>query len=162
MEGAPHADPAFASNSNSHDPETVTQITGMFTSPQNFIVNGGTFTNITDNHPAAPSVPSDFRTITLGDIDLQHELGSNLGTVNRRPRFRRVYAAKVEGRQAKLAVSIYEGDDAEEQWQQCVVNHRSARHPNILQIYGIASSWGVHAILFHGSTSFASHLVAWA
>lgn len=55
--------------------------------------------------------------IPLGDIDLQHDIGSDFSVVDRRrgrPRVRRVYTAKIKGRNSNMTVAIYEGDSAEE------------------------------------------------
>jgi hypothetical protein len=55
--------------------------------------------------------------IPLGDIDLQHEIGSDFGTVDRRrehPGVRRVYSARVKGRESSVTVAMYRGDGAEE------------------------------------------------
>ncbi|KAF7376998.1 hypothetical protein MSAN_00117700 [Mycena sanguinolenta] len=47
----------------------------MFSHSQQFTVAGGTFSNTTNNnYTAAPSLPSDFRMIPMGDIDLQQQI----------------------------------------------------------------------------------------
>jgi hypothetical protein len=48
--------------------------------------------------------------IPLGDIDLQHEIRLN----NRTGCVRRVYAARVKGRQSNMTVAMYQGHRAEE------------------------------------------------
>jgi hypothetical protein len=48
--------------------------------------------------------------IPLGDIDLQHEIRLN----NRTGSVRRVYAARIEGRQSNVTVAMYQGHRAEE------------------------------------------------
>ncbi|KAF7356108.1 hypothetical protein MVEN_00941000 [Mycena venus] len=75
-----------------------------------------TFTN-------APAVSSDFRTILLGDTDLQHEIRVNYdtGVVQERTR----------------------------EWQNEITRYKSVRHPNIVQIWATASAHGIHATLFH-------------
>ncbi|KAJ7669921.1 hypothetical protein DFH06DRAFT_1372340, partial [Mycena polygramma] len=45
---------------------------------------------------------------------------------------------------------MYQGDGADEEWREYMAKHSSLRHPNIIQIYGAASSGGIHATLFHG------------
>ncbi|KAJ6450951.1 hypothetical protein C8R47DRAFT_1170669 [Mycena vitilis] len=89
--------------------------------------------------------------IPLGDIDLQHEisLAKGTGVVSRRGSSdRRVYSAKI--RDKDLTVAMYQGCGAMEKWRQDLTKHSSLRHPNILQIYGAASSGDVHATVFHG------------
>ncbi|KAJ7333208.1 hypothetical protein DFH08DRAFT_304189 [Mycena albidolilacea] len=44
---------------------------------------------------------------------------------------------------------MYQGNGAEEEWWQQLAKYTSLRHPNIVQIYGAASSGGIHATLFH-------------
>ncbi|KAF8210702.1 hypothetical protein K438DRAFT_96642 [Mycena galopus ATCC 62051] len=90
-----------------------------------------------------------------GVVDLQRERGqlhrssrtlspsaNDTGVV-----VRRVYSARVLGN-TSVTVAVYQGDGAEEAWQQEVVKYQSIRHPNIIQIFGVASLGGVHAILF--------------
>ncbi|KAJ7237879.1 hypothetical protein B0H12DRAFT_101513 [Mycena haematopus] len=95
----------------------------------------------------------DFRTIPLGDIDLQREIRLGVNVVDRwreRTSVRRVYAAKIEGRTSDMTVTVYQGNTAEEQWRQGVLQLSSLRHPNIVQLYGVASSSGIHAAVYHG------------
>jgi hypothetical protein len=53
--------------------------------------------------------------IPLGDIDLQYDTGV-IGRQREwgRPRVRRVYSAKVEGRNSNVTVAMYQGHGAEE------------------------------------------------
>ncbi|KAF7326760.1 hypothetical protein MVEN_02595000 [Mycena venus] len=100
----------------------------------------------------APATSSDFRRIPLGDIDLRHEICGNYGTgvtdlQRERAYVRRVYSASVEGRKSRVTVAMYQGDGAEEQWQQAITKHS---HPNIVQIWGTAKSANMHATIFHG------------
>ncbi|KAJ7063811.1 hypothetical protein C8F01DRAFT_35804 [Mycena amicta] len=48
-----------------------------------------------------------------------------------------------------MMVAIFQGDNAEEQWSQTVLKHSSLRHPNVVQLYGVSSSSGVHATVYH-------------
>ncbi|KAJ7679342.1 hypothetical protein DFH06DRAFT_1465460 [Mycena polygramma] len=126
----------------------------MFCGSQNFSVTGGTFTNITKHYTSVPNLPSDFRMIPLGDIDLQHEIRQNgrSSVVHRRQeraKLRKVYSAKIDGRTSEMALAVYQGDGAEEEWREDIAKYMSVRHPNILQIRGAASSGGIHATLFH-------------
>jgi hypothetical protein len=57
--------------------------------------------------------------IPLGDIDLQHELRLNKGSavVGRRHEqasVRRIYSARIDGRNAPTTVAMYQGPGAEE------------------------------------------------
>ncbi|KAJ7237884.1 hypothetical protein B0H12DRAFT_101700 [Mycena haematopus] len=63
---------------------------------------------------------------------------------------RRVYAAIIEGRTSDMTVTMYQDDTAEEEWRQGVSQLSSLRHPNIVQLYGVASSSGIHAAVYHG------------
>ncbi|KAJ7669927.1 hypothetical protein DFH06DRAFT_1179536 [Mycena polygramma] len=44
---------------------------------------------------------------------------------------------------------MYQGNGADEEWREYMAKHTSLRHPNIIQIYGAASSGGLHATIFH-------------
>ncbi|KAJ7196658.1 hypothetical protein GGX14DRAFT_403121 [Mycena pura] len=85
----------------------------------------------------------------MGDIDLRHEIQVNYRGVGKRARVRRIYSARVEGQNRGLTVAAYQGDGAEEKWRQDIAKYMSMRHPNIVQIYGTASSNGIHAALFN-------------
>jgi hypothetical protein len=55
--------------------------------------------------------------IPLGDIDLRREIRLETGIVGHRrerPRVRRVYTAKIEGRLSDVTVAVYQGEGAEE------------------------------------------------
>ncbi|KAJ7619802.1 hypothetical protein DFH06DRAFT_72825 [Mycena polygramma] len=124
----------------------------MFSGAHNFTIAGqAVFNNITKNYAVA-SVPSDYRMIPLGDIDLQREicLDNKTSVVSRRrPGFpgRRVYSAKFKGQ--NVTVAIYQGPGTEEKWRQYMRKYTSLRHPNIIQIYRAASLGGIHATVFH-------------
>ncbi|KAJ7775510.1 hypothetical protein B0H16DRAFT_1507669 [Mycena metata] len=131
----------------------------IFAEAHHFTVVGGIFTNVTNNYNTIPSVPPDFRIIPMGDIDLRAELHQQLRfnagsrVVDRLPQrgwFRRVYSAKVEGRTSPMTAAIYEGDGAEKDWRQDIDRYMAVRHPNIMQLYGGASTGRIHATLFHG------------
>ncbi|KAJ7157559.1 hypothetical protein C8R43DRAFT_402172 [Mycena crocata] len=96
----------------------------------------------------------DFRMIPLGDINLWNEiqLDDESGLASRRNETRyarRVYSSKVGHRQADMTVALYEGKEAEKQWRQDILRYSHLRHPNIVQLYGAASSNGLHATIFH-------------
>ncbi|KAJ6525980.1 hypothetical protein B0H19DRAFT_581522 [Mycena capillaripes] len=90
---------------------------------------------------------------SISQINLQHEIhldNNNKAVVHlhhERPRVRRVYSAKIGGR--NTMVKMYEGPGAEEEWRQDIATYMSLRHPNLIQIYGAASFSGTHAAVFH-------------
>ncbi|KAF8212702.1 hypothetical protein K438DRAFT_1927996 [Mycena galopus ATCC 62051] len=125
----------------------------IFAGSHDFSVCGGTFTT-TNNYLTAPSLPSDFRMIPLGDIKLLREIWvqPHPGTIDRRAGrhgVRRVYSAKIAGRKSVLTVATYQGDGSEQQWQRDLVTYASVRNPAIVQLYGAAASNNIHATIFH-------------
>ncbi|KAF7377080.1 hypothetical protein MSAN_00126500 [Mycena sanguinolenta] len=147
-------EPEFT-HSSARDPESPSHASGMFSNSQQFAVTGGTFTNITKSY-TAPGLPSDFRMIPMGDIDLRHEIRLDkymdiAYSQRQRACVRRMHSAKaiIAGRKSRVTVAIYQGNDAEEEWRQDTTKHMSLRHPNIIQICGAASSNGIHATLFN-------------
>ncbi|KAF7337251.1 hypothetical protein MSAN_02277600 [Mycena sanguinolenta] len=90
-----------------------------------------------------------------GDINLIKEMRSSpqSSLVGRRTpvaSVRRVYKAKLEGRESgNMTVALYEGDGAEEAWKQHLTKYEAVRHPNIMQLYGLVSSKGLYAMVFH-------------
>ncbi|KAJ7300934.1 hypothetical protein DFH08DRAFT_122002 [Mycena albidolilacea] len=150
MDNQPHESADSTANSTPHNLESHSQGSVMFSGNQAFTVNGGTFTSVTNQCLAR--VPSDFRMIPLGDIDLRHEIQVDQGVVGRRRGqgcIRRVYSAKVQSRKSDFTVAMYQGDGAEEDWRQAIAEHVSIRHPNIIQIYGTVHSGGIYATLYH-------------
>ncbi|KAJ7231537.1 hypothetical protein C8J57DRAFT_1730136 [Mycena rebaudengoi] len=124
---------------------------GFFPNAQHFVVTGGNFTNI--NRPAL-TVSSDFRRLLLGDLDLRAEicLDDRNSVVHRRERqasARRLYYARVRDVDSLMTVALYQGNNAEEEWREDIQRHSWLRHPNFVQIYGTASSSGIHAAVFH-------------
>ncbi|KAJ6462841.1 hypothetical protein C8R45DRAFT_523751 [Mycena sanguinolenta] len=144
------------SHSTTREPESPSHASGMFSGSRQFTVMGGTFTNVTNKY-AAPGLPSDFRMIPMGDIDLRRQIqvDEHRGIVNYQPHrqacVRRVHSAKarIDGRKSRVTVAMYQGDGAEEEWRQDIAKHMSLRHPNIIQICGAASSNGIHATIFN-------------
>ncbi|KAJ7095655.1 hypothetical protein C8R44DRAFT_718234 [Mycena epipterygia] len=122
----------------------------FFPNAHNFTIAGGHFTSITHS---APTIPSDFRTIPLGDLDLRSEIRlDDFGVVNRQHGLgtaRRIYSARVDGRQSDMTVAVYQGGNAEETWQRELAKYSGLRHPNILQLYGVVNSGGIYATIFH-------------
>ncbi|KAJ7104842.1 hypothetical protein C8R44DRAFT_886878 [Mycena epipterygia] len=87
----------------------------FITNSRNFTVAGGHFTNVIH---CAPTTPSDFRTIPLGDLDLRNEIRVDECRIASRHHgicaARRIYTARVEGKQSAVTAAIYEGEHAEE------------------------------------------------
>ncbi|KAF7330672.1 hypothetical protein MSAN_02452500 [Mycena sanguinolenta] len=126
-------------NSN---PEFLSPASGMFSHSQQFTVMGKTFTNITKNYVAAPGLPSDFRMIPMGDIDLRREIRVDecTGVVNSQPReracVRRIHSAKaiIAGRKSRVTVAIYQGNGAEKEWRQDIAKYMSLRQVPFIRI----------------------------
>ncbi|KAJ6450162.1 hypothetical protein C8R45DRAFT_1043829 [Mycena sanguinolenta] len=118
----------------------------FFPRARNFTVAGGKFQSIINNYHAAP-LPSDFRTIPLGDINLERE--TPLVCRRQQRAIRRVYSAKIDGRTSSVTVAMYQGNGAREDWQRDIANYMSMRHPNITQLWGTASSGNMHAAIFN-------------
>ncbi|KAJ7436176.1 hypothetical protein B0H11DRAFT_1394086 [Mycena galericulata] len=121
----------------------------FFHGAQHFVVTGGRFTsNITN----VPDVSPDFRRIPLGDLDLRHEICLDSGGVVSRRQgepARRIYSARIEGKQSDMTVAVYEGQNAKEIWNRDLSKYSGIRHPNVLQLYGITASGGLYATVFH-------------
>ncbi|KAJ7301184.1 hypothetical protein DFH08DRAFT_119461 [Mycena albidolilacea] len=134
--GSPIENPGFASS-------------GVFSGSHHFTVAGGTFTNTTTNNYHTPrTVLSDYRRIPMGDIDLQREirLDRNLGVVSTH---RRYHSAKIDRGTSSVTVAMYQGEKAKEDWRRDVAKYMAVRHPNIVQLWGTASSGNTYATIFH-------------
>ncbi|KAJ6580626.1 hypothetical protein B0H19DRAFT_483050 [Mycena capillaripes] len=163
MDDQLHSDDEFTSGETTNTTGSACYTGGIFPGSQHFTVAGGTFTSITKNYTTAPTVPSDFRMIPLGDIDLQREIrvDNHAGIVNRHSKRARVrvYSAKLNGQRSNMTVAMYKGNNAEEEWQQNIARYMSIRHPNILQIFAVASSRNMHATVFHGDLIPLQHFL---
>ncbi|KAJ7111774.1 hypothetical protein C8R44DRAFT_985271 [Mycena epipterygia] len=143
----------FESRTDLNDPGSAPYAGAFFPRSQHFVVAGGVFKSKVTNHiHEAPTLPSDFRRIPIGDIDLQREihLDAQTGVVERsrgRVCVRRMYSAKIEGRKSNMTVALYQGDNAEEEWREAISKYSWLRHPNFVQLYGVASTPGVHAAI---------------
>ncbi|KAF7353165.1 hypothetical protein MSAN_01504000 [Mycena sanguinolenta] len=76
--------------------------------------------------------PSEFQKIRLGDVRLIKEvhLSRRSGIVDRQNRavgVRRIYHAEIRRDPGTVTVAMYQGDGAEEQWQQHVAKYESIR-----------------------------------
>ncbi|KAJ7104850.1 hypothetical protein C8R44DRAFT_987774, partial [Mycena epipterygia] len=117
---------------------------------RNFTIAGGHFTNVIQ---CAHTIPSDFRMIPLGDLDLRNEIRlDDSGVASRhhgvRPA-RRIYTARIEGKQSDMTAAIYEGEHTEKTWRRELSKYSGFRHPNFVQLYGIVNSGGLYATIFH-------------
>ncbi|KAF7340625.1 hypothetical protein MSAN_02134400 [Mycena sanguinolenta] len=161
MDDQPNPNTEYTHSSTS-EAKYTSNASGMFSHSQQFTVTGGTFTNVTNkNYTAAPNLPSDFRMIPMGDIDLRHQIrvddlrADKWDVLNAQPReracVRRIHSAKavIGRRRSRVTVAMYEGNDAEEEWRTDLAKYMRLRHPNIVQICGTASLNGVHATLFN-------------
>ncbi|KAF7377013.1 hypothetical protein MSAN_00119300 [Mycena sanguinolenta] len=171
MDDHSQPEPGFTHSSRCNV-ESPSNASGMFIRSAKFSVTGGTFSNFTnDNYTTTPSLASDFRMISMADIDLRHPIrvdertGVACSRPRERTRVRRLYSAKVGGREPTLTVAMYQGDGAEQEWRSDLAKYMSMRqvfsfdleisfnsgtsHPNIVQIWGAASSNGMHATLFN-------------
>ncbi|KAJ7887313.1 hypothetical protein B0H14DRAFT_2696136 [Mycena olivaceomarginata] len=150
------ADSVSNSDTTMNSPESSLYAGAFFPRARHFVITGGNFTsNVTHNVPHAAQTVADVRKISWGDIDLRRELRFNRASsiVTRHPLrapVRRMYSAKIQGTENDMAVAVYEGGDAEEHWRHDIAKYSCLRHPNVLQIFGTASSPGIYAIVAHG------------
>ncbi|KAJ7605434.1 hypothetical protein DFH06DRAFT_1385064 [Mycena polygramma] len=126
---------------------------GFFPKAKDFNVSGGNFTSVSHIYQTAPSVPTDLRTIPLGDLDLLHKKEGGYEAVSRyrpgRASTKRVYTARLPGLQSQVTAAVYEGDGAEEDWQEEIIRYSNLRHPNLVQLYGVVKTRNLHAAVFH-------------
>ncbi|KAJ7735223.1 hypothetical protein B0H16DRAFT_134256 [Mycena metata] len=100
------------------------------------------------------NIRTDFRQIPMGEIDLQHEIqfDDDSGIVYRRRGqrcARRMYSARIDGCKTAMTVTLYQGPNAEQAWQKDISMHSWLRHPNFVQLYGVASTGPMYAAVFH-------------
>ncbi|KAF7353367.1 hypothetical protein MSAN_01525300 [Mycena sanguinolenta] len=123
----------------------------FFPNASRFPVHGGNFTikNVYNSFQE----PAAFRTILLGDIKLGKEIHLNRqsGAVRQSwgATVRRVYSAENRRDSGPVTVAMYHGDAAKEEWRQHITQYEIARHPNIMQLYGLVSTTGLRAMVFH-------------
>ncbi|KAF7353231.1 hypothetical protein MSAN_01510900 [Mycena sanguinolenta] len=91
--------------------------------------------------------PSEFRTIRLGDVKLVKEVV--VGRQRQGVVARRIYHAQIRRDPGTVTIAMYQGDGAEKEWRQHVAKYESIRHPNIMQLYGLVSTKGLYAMVFH-------------
>ncbi|KAJ7500908.1 hypothetical protein B0H11DRAFT_2275638 [Mycena galericulata] len=90
----------------------------------------------------------DFRMIPMGDIYLHHGVGVVMRSKGTHWA-RRLHSARIVGKKTDMTVAMYQGDNAEQKWREDLAKYLWLRHPNFLQLYGAASSPGIHAIILH-------------
>ncbi|KAF7353292.1 hypothetical protein MSAN_01517200 [Mycena sanguinolenta] len=73
-----------------------------------------------------------------------------IGRQTQRASVRRVYTAKLEGHQSgHMTVALYEGDGAEEAWNEHLTKYEAVRHPNIIQLLGLVKTRRLRGMVFH-------------
>ncbi|KAF7365950.1 hypothetical protein MVEN_00470400 [Mycena venus] len=127
----------------------------FFPRSRNLAIAGGMFTsNVTNIYNCPPAVPCDFRRIPLGDLDLRHEIRFewDSDTAYRRHyggSARKFYSARIHGCNTNLTAAVYQGETAEEYLRDTVLKYSWLRHPNIVQLFGIVNTSGIHAVIYH-------------
>ncbi|KAJ7722580.1 hypothetical protein B0H14DRAFT_2642101 [Mycena olivaceomarginata] len=91
----------------------------FFTNAHHFTVPGGTFNSITNIHHAAPGNPPDYRTISIGNLNLLKEIKSvGASAVVRRRKgraaLRRMYSVRIHGSHSTMTAVLYEDEGAEQ------------------------------------------------
>ncbi|KAF7344224.1 hypothetical protein MVEN_01713200 [Mycena venus] len=136
---------------------------GMFSNSHHFTITAGNLVNITNEKTLALTVPSDYRRIPVGDIDLLREIMLDSSCITHcqreRPRVRRVYTAKIEGRKSNVTVAIYQGEGAQEEWWEDMERYSRLRHPNIVQLCHFASSLKIQAVVFNDDLILLQHFL---
>ncbi|KAF7330733.1 hypothetical protein MSAN_02445900 [Mycena sanguinolenta] len=93
--------------------------------------------------------PSAFRTIRRGDVKLVGKevavRRQGLGVGVRRT----VHHAEIRGNPGTVTVVMYQGDGAEKEWREHIVKYESIWDPRIMQLYGLVSTKGLYAMVFH-------------
>ncbi|KAF7377018.1 hypothetical protein MSAN_00119800 [Mycena sanguinolenta] len=141
MDDQPNLDADYtrSSTSETESPSAHARpASGMFSHSQHFTMTGGTFTNVT-NHTTAPSLPPDFRMISMANIDLRHQIRVDdlradewdVWNAQHRERacVRRVHSAKaiIGRRRWRVTVAMYEGNDAEQEWRNDLAKYMRLR-----------------------------------
>ncbi|KAJ7792341.1 hypothetical protein B0H14DRAFT_3160269 [Mycena olivaceomarginata] len=152
----PHSEREFTVVSMTNNAGSAPYSGAFFPGAAGFTIGGGNFTSNVTNNVFNPPLEqlSAFRTIRLGDIKLGKELRFDDSGVVRRCQgrgaiIRRMYSAKIMGRETgPMTIAIYQGDGAEK-WQQLIEKYESIRHPKIMQLYGLVRTKGLHAMVFH-------------
>ncbi|KAF8215563.1 hypothetical protein K438DRAFT_2007919 [Mycena galopus ATCC 62051] len=139
-------------SSDAMQTQPETHAGAFFPRSHDFVVSGGNFTSVY-NHLVAPGPSADFRTIPLGDLDLQNEINGP-GTVSRRhgtDARRKMYSVKIwqSSSDRMTSAAMYTGKDAEQNWERDLAVYSGIRHPNFLQVHGLVNAHGIYATVFH-------------
>ncbi|KAJ7739095.1 hypothetical protein B0H14DRAFT_3898195 [Mycena olivaceomarginata] len=155
MDLQPHSEPEFTIVSTANT-QSAPNPGAFFPHAAGFTIGGGVFTsNVTNHVHSPPQELTAFRTILMGDIKLVKELRLNnesgvVGRQNRHACVRRMYSAKVMGGETgRMTVAMYQGARVEEEWRQHLTIYESLRHPNVMQLYGLANTSALRAMVFH-------------
>ncbi|KAJ6464529.1 hypothetical protein C8R45DRAFT_501467 [Mycena sanguinolenta] len=152
MDIQPHSEAESALVSTMKTTGFVPYAGAFFPQASGFNIRGGVFTSNVYHLP--PEQPSEFRIIRLGDVKLVKEvrLAPQSGVVGRQSRgvgVRRIYHAEIRGDPGTVTVAMYQGNGAEDEWRQHVAKYESIRHLHIMQLYGLVSTKGLYAMIFH-------------
>ncbi|KAJ6563907.1 hypothetical protein B0H19DRAFT_1258435 [Mycena capillaripes] len=159
MNDEPQFEPEFAPESIFDDHERVPErhslgllrLSAFFSHSKNLIVSGWNFTNIN------PGIPPDFRVVSLGNLDLRHEIRLEPGSAVLRRQgpvpTRQMYSARIHGSSSIMTAAVYQRSNADEQW-------RSIADIRIFCNSTVQSARGVYMPLF--STTVGVPLLAWA
>ncbi|KAJ7483922.1 hypothetical protein B0H11DRAFT_2192922 [Mycena galericulata] len=135
----------------------------FFPNAHNFSIIGGQFKSIRNMYHEEPPEPLDFPSIPMGHLRLDDmQLASKSGVVHRRAGrgfVRRIYVAMINGYHSKMTAAIYDGENAEDEWREAISRHSHLRHPNIMQLFGTAKAYGIHAAIFHDELVHAQQLL---
>ncbi|KAJ7358250.1 hypothetical protein DFH08DRAFT_440460 [Mycena albidolilacea] len=159
MDLQPSSDPEFTIVSPANV-QSALHPGAFFPNAAGFTIGGGVFTsNVTNHVHSPPQELTAFRTILMGDIKLVKELRVNdesgvVGRQNRDARVRRMYSAKVMGGETgRMTVAMYQGarveEDTLQEWRQHLTIYESLRHPNVMQLYGLANTSRLRAMVFY-------------
>ncbi|KAJ7616492.1 hypothetical protein FB45DRAFT_934339 [Roridomyces roridus] len=70
-----------------------------------------------------------------------------------------MYSAKIYGSESQMTFALFQESNAKEDWTEYILRHSNVRHPNILQIFGVARSASVYAVLAHNELSPYKHFL---
>ncbi|KAJ7443467.1 hypothetical protein FB451DRAFT_94303 [Mycena latifolia] len=70
-----------------------------------------------------------------------------------------MYSARIHGSKAAMTVALYQGENAEEECRQDVLQYSWLRHPNVVQLFGTINSSGIHAAIFHDELILAKQVL---
>ncbi|KAJ6539862.1 hypothetical protein DFH09DRAFT_69545, partial [Mycena vulgaris] len=137
----------------------------LFSHSQNFTISGGVFNAVVHHNMAEPRPKSGFRSIRMGDLHLLSETKQfnmvQVRAVRRRKTgrvlryepqtigMRTIYRARIFGSPEIVTAVVYNGAQSD-QWRETICGAPGIRHPNIFQLFGVASAHdGVHTLIYH-------------